>query len=161
MDATDEDDLYLASLSANITLYCPGDTSDDNIIQLLHAKLSVLAAASMVVGEMKLKGSDTSATYTFDCLNGEYDLPTSSTEYIDGEVRDNDPWWNRNDGFCFEFIKPEHVEGETVSDEIFDDIVDPMVEFERLMQEATESFTGIVREPARIVQIEKWKPKTV
>ena len=161
VDATNEDDLYLANLSANITLYCPGDVSDDHVIQLIHSKLSALAAGTMVVGEMQLKGSDTSAAYTFDCPDGAYELPVSPSEYIEGEARDEEAWWFRNDGFCFEFIKPVAAEGETIPEDIFGDIVDPMTEFERMVQEATESFVGIIKEPARIVQVEKWKPKTV
>jgi len=159
VDATNEDDLYLANLTANITLYCPGDVTDDHIVELLHAKLSTLAGDSLVVGEMTLKGSDTSAIYTFDSPDGAYSMP--AIDYIEGETRDSEPWWYRNDGFCFEFIKPVPAEGETVPDDVFEDIVDPMTEFERLVKEATESYIGIIKEPARIVQVEKWKPKTV
>jgi len=161
VDVTNEDDLYLANLSTNITLFSPGDTNDDHIIQLLHAKMAALAGNTMIVGEMTLKGSDTSVMYTFDCPDGKYDLPATVEEYVGREARDKEPWWNRDDGFCFEFIKPLPEGEETIPDDIYDDIVDPMTEFERMIKEATDSFIGIIKEPARIVQVEKWKPKTV
>lgn len=162
VDVTNEDDLYLANLSTNITLFSPGDVNDDLVIQMLHAKLSALAGDTMIVGEMTLKGSDTSVVYTFDSPDKNYELPNAVKEYVGKEARDKEPWWFRDDGFCFEFIKPISAEGEEiVSDNIFDDIIDPMSEFERMIKEATDSYIGIIKEPARIVQVEKWKPKTV
>lgn len=162
VDVTNKDDLYLSNLSTNITLYCPGDVNDDHLIQLLHAKLNALAGDALIVGEMTLKGDDTSVMYTFDCANEQYELPTDVLTYIERESRDTTPWWYRDDGFCFEFVKPTQEEGEEpIPDNIFEDIVDPMTEFEKILQEATESYIGIIKEPARIVQIEKWKPKTV
>jgi hypothetical protein len=158
----DEDDLYIANLSSNIMVYCPGNPSDDMIIQLLHSKLSVLAAPDLIVAEIKLKGSDTSLQYTYDCDDGNYDLPlTTSDYYTEGVARDVEPWWTRNDGFCFEFIRPADEEGKPVEgDEVFEGIVDPMIEFDKMVEEA-DMHVGLMREPARIVQVEKWKPKKV
>jgi hypothetical protein len=39
VDVGKEDDLYIANLSSNIMLYCPGNPSDDLLIQLLHHML--------------------------------------------------------------------------------------------------------------------------
>jgi hypothetical protein len=160
VDVGNEDDLYLANLSSNIMLYCPGNPSDDLIVRLIHSKLSALAGTDMEIGEIKLKASDTSLQYTYDCPEHEYELPSSTTEYYtEGTCRDKDPWWLRDDGFCFEFVKP--ADSAETDEEIFAGIVDPMHEFERLVSEMTDTHIGMVREPARIVQVEKWKPKKV
>jgi len=158
VDVDNSDDLYIANLSSNIMMYCPGIPGDDVIIQLLHSKLSKLANNDLIVGEIKLNSSDSSLQYTFDCVDGDYALPETTAEYYtDGSARDSIPWWFRNDGFCFEFIRPTDVQMN--DEELFKDIVDPMDEFERIMND-TETI-GIVREPARIVQVEKWKPRKV
>lgn len=161
VDVSDEDDLYIANLSSNITMYCPGNPGDDMIIQLLHSKLSALAGNELQVGEIHLKGSDTSLQYTFDCPENDYaSLPTSTAEYYkEGTARDAIPWWTRNDGFCFEFIRPSDTE--LPDEELFDDIVDPMKDFERIVAQVIDSHIGLVKEPANIVQVEKWKPRKV
>lgn len=160
VDVGKEDDLFIANLSSNIMLYCPGNPSDDLIIQLLHAKIATIAEPDLMVGQMTLKGSDTSLQYTFDCPDGDYSIPGTTEEYyIDGTTRDEVPWWFRDDGFCFEFVRPDDA---TITDEeLFKDIVDPMDEFTRIVNEMADTSISMVREPARIVQVEKWKPKTV
>ena len=159
VDVEKEDDLYIANLSSNIMMYCPGGSGDDLMIQLLHSKLTALAGKELIVGELQLKGSDATLQYTFDCSDAEYNLPATTAEYYtEGKARDEEPWWTRDDGFCFEFIRPTNTE---LADEVlFKDIFDPMEEFYRVMSEAPDMQTGI-REPARIVQVEKWKPKTI
>lgn len=160
VDVSKEDDLYIANLSSNIMLYCPGNPSDDLLIQLLHAKISTIAEPDLMVGQMTLKGSDTSLQYTFDCPDGEYSIPvTTESYYTEGTTRDEVPWWFRNDGFCFEFVRPGDTE--ITDEELFKDIVDPMEEFTRIVNEMADTSISMVREPARIVQVEKWKPKTV
>lgn len=160
VDVNDEDDLYIANLSSNIMLYCPAEPYDDVIVQLLHAKLSTLAEANLVVGEIRIKGSDMTVQYCYDVSDIGYLLPETTEEYYtEGTARDVDAWWFRNDGFSFEFIKPP----ETLlsDDELYKDIIDPLDEFNNLIQEVAERNIGAVREPARIVQVEKWKPKKV
>lgn len=161
VDVCNEDDLYLANLTSNIMMYCPANPGDDLIIQLLHAKLSTLASPNLIVSEIKLKGSDTSIKYTFDSDEGEYILPTTTSEYYtEGIARDVKPWWFRDDGFCFEFIRPAPEEGkEDEGDKIFEGIVDPMTEFYKIMEDVDK--ISVMKEPARIVQVEKWKPKKV
>jgi len=160
VNVENEDDLYLANLSSNITMYCPGNPGDDMIVRLIHAKLTALAGSDMEIGQIRLKASDTSLQYTYDCPEGEYELPATTTEYYtEGTCRDTEPWWTRNDGFCFEFVKP--AETEATDEEIFAGIVDPMDEFEKAVSEMSDTYIGMVREPARIVQVEKWKPKKV
>ena len=160
VDVGNEDDLYIANLSSNITMYCPGNPNDDMIIQLLHSKLSALSGAELEVGEIQLKSSDSSLQYTFDCPEADYVMPTTTAEYYtEGTARDETPWWSRNDGFCFEFIRP--VDTEISDEELFRNIMDPMDDFERIVTELANTNIGIVKEPARIVQVEKWKPRKV
>ena len=161
VDVTNEDDLYIANLSANIMMYCPVSPYDDVIVQLIHSKLSALATSDLLVGEIRIKASDMTVQYSFDIDSTGYDLPTTTEEYyIDGNAKDVLPWWMRNDGFSFEFTRP--AETDLTDEEIFKDLVDPMTEFYKFIEEAsTESTIGSVREPAPIVQVEKWKPKKV
>lgn len=158
VDVTNEDDFYISNLSSNLTLFCPGNPGDDMLIRLLHSKMSALSGDDLIVSEVIIKGSDTSLQYTYDCEDGNYDLPEEVEEYCPGGVkRDISPWWTRDDGFCFEFIRPE---GEEDEKEVFEGIVDPMSEFHRIINEI-DNHVGLVREPAKIVQVEKWKPKKV
>ena len=160
VDVDKEDDLYIANLSANIMMYCPGGTGDDTIIQLIHSKLSSLAKNELLIGEIHLRGDDSTLQYTFDFQDNGYSLPETTEEYYtEGTARDKTPWWARDDGFCFEFIRP--AETEITDDELFGDIVDPMDEFNKLVIEAADMHIGSVKEPARIVQVEKWKPKKI
>jgi hypothetical protein len=159
VNVNSESDLLIANLSSNIMMYCPGGTSDDIIIQLLHSKMTALADKDLIVGEMKLKGSDSTILYTFDCEDDMYAMPATTAEYYtEGTARDNEPWWSRNDGFCFEFIRPG--DSKLTDEELFKDISDPLQEFHRMMSETDPTF-GKVNEPARIVQVEKWKPRKV
>jgi hypothetical protein len=160
VNVENEEDLYIANRSSNIMFYCPGSVSDDMVIRLLHSKLSVLAAPEIVVADIKLKASDTSLQYNFDCENGDYKLPATTKDYYtEGLARDVTPWWNRNDGFCFEFIRPVNEQGEeTEGDKIFEDITDPLDEFRRLMEEMDQHI-NLLKEPAKIVQVERWRPK--
>lgn len=162
VDAGNEEDLFIANLSSNIMLYCPGAPYDDIIAQVLHSKLTALANGNLLIGEIHVKGSDVSIKYSFDCPDKLYDLPLLTADYYtEGTARDVSPWWTRNDGFSFEFMRPDDT---LLSDEeLYKDIIDPMVEFERYMADMMSEGTDIthINEPARIVQPEKWKPKKV
>jgi hypothetical protein len=160
VNVQNENDLYIANLSTNIMMYCPDIPGDDMLIQLLHSKISALAFPNLMVGELHLKGSDTALQYTYDCSEGSYVLPTTTEEYYtEGTTRDKTPWWLRDDGFCFEFVRPE--DNKLTDEELFKDIMDPMDEFRRLVDEMSETPISILSEPAKIVQVEKWKPKKV
>jgi len=160
VDVNNEDDLYIANLSSNIMMYCPGDPHDDTIVQLLHSKLSVLSEGYLLVGEMQIKGSDMAIQYSYDCPDGDYNLPALTSDYYkEGVARDVEPWWLRNDGFCFEFIRP--ADSEITDEELFKDIIDPLDEFERISSEVIAGGIEIVREPAGIVKVERWTPKKI
>ena len=158
VDVQDETDLYIANLSSNIMLYCPAEPYDDVIVQLLHSKMATLSDGNLLIGETRLKGSDMSVQYSFEPDAAGYNFPVTTEEYYtEGTARDEKPWWMRDDGFSFEFIRPEDTE---ISDEeLFKDIVDPMDEFNKVINEMDINIG--IKEPARIVQVEKWKPKKV
>jgi hypothetical protein len=161
VDVNKEDDLYIANLSSNLMMYCPRNPSDDTIIQLLHAKIWSLAGDCLIVGEVCLKGSDTSLQYTYDCPDEGYDLPDTVKEYYaNGNTRDEIPWWFRDDGFSFEFIRPDDTE--MTDDELFGDITDPMAEFYAILSQLSDDESiEEPKMPAKIVQVEKWTPKKV
>ena len=158
VNVNNEDDLYIANLSSNIMMYCPGSAHDAFIIQLLHSKIVALVGEDLFVGEIELSGNDTTLKYTFDSPDGNYKLPKKTSDYYPGGTpTDETPWWSRDDGFCFEFIRPE---GSTETDEeLFGEIIDPMDEFENIVRDVIE--INVPKEPARIVQIERWQPKKV
>lgn len=161
VDVQSESDFYIANMIGNVSMHCPGNPSDDMLIRLLHSKITALADPDLMVGEMHLKGSDTALQYTFDCADGDHMLPLKTDEYLKGfDIKDKTPWWERPDGFCFEFAKPE--DSTETFEELYGEIYDPMNEFEKAIKELDETHTlGLVKEPAKIVQVEKWKPKTV
>lgn len=159
VDVTNEDDFLIANLTTNLVMFCPRATTDDTLIQLLHSKLSILAGDDLVICQIYLKSSDSVLSYTFES-DGEYNLPATTKEYYtEGVARDTTPWWNRNDGFCFEFIRP--ADSELSDEELFKDISDPMDEFKKIVSEINDPQFNVVKEPAKILQIEKWKPKKV
>jgi hypothetical protein len=158
LNVNNNEDLCLANLSSNIMMYAPAYPGDDVIIQMLHAKATSLVGNDLVVGEMTLKSSDSILSYTFDCHDKLYALPTNAEEYYsEHKLRHKTAWWHRDDGFCFEFICPDDHEGSV--EELFKDVGDPMDEFRRLVEDTEGTNLGIPKEPAKIVQIEKWKPK--
>lgn len=160
VDVSEEDDLYIANLSANIMFYCPSEPHDDLIAQLLHSKIATLAGDSLLLGAVRIKASDVTVQYTFDASDAGYNLPVETAEYYtSSKVRDELPWWMRPDGFSFEFVRPDDTE--LSDEELYKDVVDPLDGFENAMKEMTDRFMGATREPARIVQVEKWKPKKV
>lgn len=148
-DIANETDTKLANSSLNLVMHCPYGASDDILIQLLHAKISSLANGGLIVGEMRFKGTDSAIRYSFDPCESGYNLPESTEEYLpDINLRDTIPWWFRDDGFCTEIPA-----GSTES------ISDPLDEFNRTVASSNDEM--LEKEPAQIIQIEKWRPKKV
>ena len=151
-----EQDMMIANTTNNITVYCPGHPYDDLIVRLLHCKFVSLSYGELSIGDMRIKSTDMSVTYTFG--GNEYELPENVSDYITMpcESKFAEPWWDRDDGFCFEFLKPMNM---VDSDEDpFKNIVDPIEEFYRII---AESAPEQEREPARIIKVDKWVPKKI
>lgn len=148
-----EYDFHLASMTSNLMMFCPENPGDDLLIRLLHAKMTSLASDDLIVGQIRLKSSDSILQYVYDCNDGDYKLPTDTVGYFEHyQCKDPAPWWTRDDGFCFELAAP--VDDETK--EMAEKIVDPLDEFYDLIQEYSAE-----KEPAKIIKVDKWKPRKV
>jgi hypothetical protein len=148
--------LSIATTATNPMMYCPGDPTDDLLVQLIHAKLAAITNNHLYIGEITLDSNDTSAGYTFCRLKDGYTLPDKVKDYVDLPSLHRKPWWHRDDGFCFEFLKQKNNK-EKIAD-IYKDVFDPLKEFEEMLineQEYTQ------KEPAEIIHVDKWKPKKV
>ena len=91
VDTHNEPGMFIANTAANIMMYCPDEPFDEMIIQLLHYKLTALSDKTLVVGEVHLKGSDVTAGYSYDCVDGEYSLPAAVSEYMEGVTMHQNP----------------------------------------------------------------------
>ena len=160
-NVTCNEDMLLANNSTNITMYCPGEPFDDLIVRLLHSKLSMLVVDDIIIGDIRIKSSDMSVSYTYNVATGDYNLPETVLDYIDRPCisRDTLPWWSRDDGFCFEFLSPMPAAGAAPNLDLFKDVVDPIDEFYRIIAETMDDETE--KEPASIVKVDRWKPKKI
>lgn len=160
VDVTNADDVYVTDYLENISIFCPAAPTDDLIAKLFHSKISKLAGSDLIVSEISIKGTDSTINYIYDCEDGNYELPLDTSYYVSGTARDALPWWDRDDGFSFEFIYPVGENGEEINDpSVFEGFIDPMVEFYKLILENASA--SVIHEPAKIVQMEKWKPRKV
>ena len=155
VDATNDEDLYLANFSANNMLFSPGSSGDEMLVQLLHSKIRKIVGDSLIVGQIRVSSDESPLSYCYDTLSDVYDdLPLLATDYFKlGKVKDNDPWWLRPDGFTSEFSIDDDIDISTVE---FPE--DPLVDFNKYVAEVTGKKST---EPAKILQVEKWKPKKV
>lgn len=155
VDVTNPTDLYISHMVGNVAMHYPGSPGDDMLVELLHAKLSKLAGKDIFIGQVSASGSDLSVKYSFDVQDSHYNLPAKTNEYLeDIEAKEEIPWWFRDDGFCFDFLKSPNAE---LDNEMFNSIVDPMEEFYAMLDQLSEEN----KEPATIVRLDKWKPKKV
>jgi len=148
--------LSIAGSVENVMLFCPDEPTDDLFVRLLHSKLSAIAGDNLHIGEIKLNASDTTTTYTFCVDETGYHLPTTVKEYIDLPSLYKKPWWVRDDGFSFEFLKKRGMKGKLT--DLYAGLEDPLKEFEGLL---VDGIPDLITEPAEIIQVEKWKPKQV
>lgn len=160
VDVADEMGVNIANYVENMMMYCPGEPTDDVLIQLIHAKCTAIAGPHLRIGEMVLSSSDTSASYTYAGPDsfGQPSLPKKTGDYMEQESMYSVPWWDRPDGFCFEFIRIEG-DDETPLDELYGDVIDPLKEFEKSFNH--RKLELIPNEPAEIIHVEKWKPRKV
>lgn len=145
--------MAIASTVSNIMMVCPYEPYDELIAELLHHKFNILAKGNMVIGEITIKSNDTTSSFAFDCPDQEYTLPMTVEEYIPAISLHKLPWWARDDGFCFEFLKPAAYADKT-NEEYFGIITDPM---DQLAIAMDELFTDD-KYQAPIIQVDTWKP---
>lgn len=160
VDTANEIGMDIVSKIDNIMMHCPGDPTDDLLVRLIHSKMSTIAAENILIKEVYLESSDNTASYTFSLTDSGYDLPTEVRKYTELSSLYSTPWWERRDGFSFEFLAPPGSDLEP--EEIFKNVSDPLQEFENALLSAAGNVNdAISTEPAEIIQIEKWKPKIV
>lgn len=159
-DVLNLEDLEICNSLSNDVLFCPGSPSDDIIARLLHAKVIALSNNIFAVGKMVLSADDTQYTFTLQPIPNENILPKTTSEYLDGvSLQHSIPWWNRNDGFIYEIIIPDNEDPSEAVDEL---PIDPFIQFNKFIDELMqESLVNTNSVPAKLVQVEKWKPKTV
>jgi len=145
----------------NIMMHCPDEPTDDLIVRMIHSKLSTIASDSILIKEVFLESNDNPASYTFSLTDVGYDLPAKVSDFTDLSSLHETPWWERYDGFSFEFLSPPN--SDIPPEEIFKDVSDPLQEFEDAVLMSIGTITEVIKDtkPAEIIQIEKWKPKIV
>lgn len=158
-DASSEEDSIICDLLSNDKMFCPGKPTDDLIARMLHSKISQITKDIFLIGKFTLSTNDSSYKFTFQ--PGDYSIPNLIAEYLPGVTTiHNTAWWYRNDGFIYELIKPEEFLGS--NEEFFEICQDPMEDFNSLINDVfTTNVELNKKQPAKIVQVEKWKPKKV
>lgn len=143
----------------NMIMHCPDDPTDDLIIMMIHSKLKAISAGKLHIGQIRLSSSDTSAQYTYNVgPEGYAMLPKKVKEYIDLPSLYRKPWWQRNDGYSFEFLKPKNCKDKLV--DLYSSLRDPLSAFDESVS-LEFVFEPEVTEPAEIIQVDRWQPKTV
>lgn len=156
VDVSNEEEVYAANILSNLMVYFPGKVNDFLFAKLLHSKLSALIDDIVNIGNISIKAEDSFLQYTYDGNDGNTDILISAEDYFRiSKTKDKNPWWLRNDGFCFEIVRPD--ETDLTDDEIYHDLVDPLDEFEDIISDQLSER----KEPAKIIQIDKWKPKKI
>ena len=154
IDINNTQDIYIVNLINNNHVYCPGVPNDGLIAKLLFSKISVLSDNILTVLAIRIYSDDTSAEYIYESDDVEYQLCIKTTDYYNNKhTRTDKPWWLRNDGFTFEPL--EYDLNETDPDSITKHITDPLDEFKKLADVVLQG------EPAKVIQVKKWKPKRI
>lgn len=158
-DSSDTEDTMVCDLLSNDKMVCPGKPTDDLIARLLHSKLSQITKDIFFIGKLTLSTND--APYTFTFQPPDYNLPKLVFEYLpDVKCAHKSAWWNRNDGFTYEIIMPDEFSDS--EEKFLATIEDPMAEFDLLINEVFSNKVELnTTQPAKIIQVEKWKPKKV
>lgn len=155
VDTQNEFGMTIASHVGNVVLMCPDAPSDDILAQVIHHKLSVISNNSLYVGQLGLHSSDSQSEYVFENAGTTgYLLPKTVGEYISVPSLYDVPWWARDDGFCFELLKPES-QSHIPDDEYFGDVTDPLEQVEEELAYLSGS------ESQSVIKVEKWTPKVV
>lgn len=163
VDPKNKGGMNIATTIDNAMLYCPGEPTDDILIQLFHSKLSAITEGVLFIGEMRLTSDDTSAKYTFSTTKKQYDLPKKVKNYCVLDAMDTKPWWTRDDGLCFEKLKPDSMSEEEIK-LAYASIEDPLDVFEEAYNVGMDVvFTPEEEDtaPAEILEVAKWQPTTV
>lgn len=159
-DGSNEFGIDVATGSDNPMMYLHCEPTDDIMLQAIHHKLRLISEDKLYIGTTRLSSTDTSVSYTFNTeIDNEemYDLPKNS-DYLPFKIAHSFPWWRRQDGYTFEFIIPEGLEEDEIKDAM-DKLVDPLDLYDTMAEQ--ETYDQEDQEPAEIIEVDLWKPKTV
>jgi hypothetical protein len=162
VNTANEVGMDIVSKVDNIMMHCPDEPTDDLIIRMLHSKMSTIVSDNIFIKEAVLSSSDSPATYTFCLADTGYDLPAKVSNYTNLPSLHETPWWERYDGFSFEFLSPPN--SDILPEEIYERVSDPLQEFENALLSGFGTITEIISadtKPAEIIHIDRWKPKIV
>lgn len=148
----------------NTCVTTPGEPTDDLLIKLIHAKISVLAGKHLLIGRLALKGTDSNSTFHFTNNSGGYNLPDVS--YIGEKPAHKLPWWLRDDVDTYDM---------SLADCDDDDVAEIMesIDTKQILADIVEDINktlGITESdnkhsgPAEVISInkkEEWIPKPV
>lgn len=153
--------MSIAAASDNNMMYCPDEPTDDMLVRLLHSKLTAISDGHLFIGQVRMESTDTNAMYTYTVPAEGAGLPAKVKDYVSDASLFRKPWWDRADGYSFELTRPKGCK-ETL-DQLYGHLQDPLLEFDNTVMASTFAFdeTTIPNEPAEILQVDKWQPRTV
>ena len=116
----------ISAESENLTMWLPGNASDDIMSQALHSKLQTVAGPSVILGEIELSPSDAPAKYFFSPIKqGQYNILQYNKEITDYDVYHEKPWYCRRDSLTYELILDDN-QTKADYDELLADYQDPL-----------------------------------
>jgi hypothetical protein len=144
-------DSNLARECDNLTMWLPGNASDDLLSQALHSKLQTVAGPAVTLGEIKVDPSDTPTKYFFSPVKkGQYNIAQDNSGYNGLAVYHELPWYRRNDSLTYELIVDDQ-QGKQDYDELLKDYQDPLALLD--MQIADQIQTAPDNGEAEIYQV--------
>jgi hypothetical protein len=122
----------------NNVVFCPQEPRDEVISLLLYSKFNAMLGNNKIhIGDLEVVSSDNMLSVNFESYaflnntNASFSsfIGLSDMEYCSGfNMVHNQPWWDRDDGFTYDFILPEDDERDI--DEFYQDVElqDPLSE---------------------------------
>lgn len=119
-------DSNLARECENLTMWLPGNATDDLLSQALHSKLQTVAGPAVILGEITVDPSDTPTKYFFSPVkHGQYNISKDNNGYDGLKVYHALPWYCRKDSLTYELIVDDQQDKQDY-DELLKDYRDPL-----------------------------------
>lgn len=150
--------VYLAYNTDNPTILTPYATTDNHLLQLIHAKLTAIAGNELHIGLATLTNDEATTVCKYSTSINAHNLP-SGDDYIEGMYH-SEPWWRRP-SFDFADYTANEVEGDEDL-RAFLESEDPMNTFELNVMQMYNDNTDLKPDTAEIIKMpKKWKPKII
>lgn len=147
----DMDSVELLTYADNNIIMLSEAPTDDCISRVLYNKLDSILGKFVKLEYVTISSSAKYPKYTY--VGDLNILPATTKEYLpDYTSMHRKPWWDRNDGFTYEFIKPVGAPGKIK--DAYADVVDP---FDDLEPQVSKPETKL----AKVIKVDKWKPVKV